>query len=94
MKNIYLYGASDDLREIDTDFDVGYESDHGDIDICLGGVTIATVEYHYRNGDWEIEVNDENRLPPDFIVTTIRSVSTFIHIQVPDEAQISFRDHD
>ena len=48
MKNIYLYGASDDCREVETDFNDGFES-YSDIQFFHD--LIARYEYE---GDWGI----------------------------------------
>ena len=80
MKNIYLYGSSDDCSEIETDFNKGAES-YGQLKI-----NDIIADYSY-DGDWHIELNGD--IPSTWLVRKIRSNSDFIHIQVPDEEEIT-----
>lgn len=95
MKNIYLYGQSDDLREIETDFDNGFESDSGNI--YINGV-YAHYEY---NGDWGVALLGP--IPETWIVRSfdgnmpsqmrgLPHAGQFIHIQVPDDEEIIFKE--
>ncbi|MDP9353711.1 MAG: hypothetical protein M3R02_00195 [Chloroflexota bacterium] len=83
MKNIYLYGASDDLHEVETDFDRGHE---GYGDVLINDVRAA---YSY-DGDWKIKLY--GTLPPGWKVRKIEGTSDFVHIQVPDDAEVTFKD--
>src|SRR4051794_16001993 len=83
VKNIYLYGASDDLHEIETDYDRGYEG-YGDMKI-----NDLRAEYTY-DGDWHIKLYGEK--PPTWKIRFIEGTSTFIHIQVPDDEEVVIDD--
>ena len=83
MKNIYLYGASDDCHGIDTDFDSGFEG-YGDI-----GINDIRAKYTY-DGDWKIQLF--GKLPANWKVKKIEGTSEFIHIQVPDNEKLEFKD--
>lgn len=95
MKNIYLYGASDDCHEVETDFDYGFES-YGNIKI--NGVLIT---YTY-DGDFGIGVEDSSELK-HWKVRAIEANSPradhgyayygqFIHIQVPDDYEVTYKE--
>jgi len=91
MKNIYLYGASDDCHEVESDFG-DYES-YGRIKI-----NDIVAKYHY-DGDWGIELIGD--IPTTWKVKTVSAnappkyrwrddAGQFIHIQVPDDEIIVF----
>ena len=94
MKNIYLYGASDDCHEVETDFDNGFES--------YGDLAINQVRVHYQyDGDWGVELIGD--VPPSWKVHTIDGnapsdfrhrtmAGQFIHIQVPEDEEIVYTD--
>jgi len=79
MKNIYLYGASDDLHELDSDCGIQAESSSG---LKINDVFI---DYKY-DGDWKINLKGE--FPPTWIARKIEGTSEFIHIQVPDNEDV------
>jgi len=95
MKNLYLHGASDDCREVSTDFNNDFES-YGDIKI--NGVL---VHYEY-NGDWGIELIGD--IPSTWIVKGISGnaprgfrwkeerAGQFIHIQIPDDENVEYEE--
>jgi len=94
MKNIYLYGASDDCHEVETDFDKGIES-YGDL-----AINQVRVHFHY-DGDWGIELIGD--IPESWKVKTIsgnapsdfryrKDAGQFIHIQVPEDEVITYTD--
>ena len=59
MKNIYLYGASDDCNECETDFAGDYESYYG---IKINHIF---AEYYF-DGDWGIRL--KGNIPETWIV--------------------------
>lgn len=87
MKNIYLYGASDDCMEVETDYGQNAES--------YVGIKLGPVDVHYVfDGDWGIWL--EGEIPPTWIVRSIRANCAeecrkkphggqFIHIQIPKD---------
>ena len=78
MRNIYLYGASDDCHELDSDCGISAES--------YNGLRINDVYVDYEfDGDWKINLRGE--IPPHWIVKKIEGTSDFIHIQIPEGAQ-------
>lgn len=94
MKNIYLYGASDDCHEVETDFGQRFES-YGDI-----GINEVVAHYEFDD-DWGIEL--QGAIPPTWVVKAIngnaakgfryrKDAGVFIHIQVPEAETITFRD--
>jgi len=92
MKNLYLYGASDDCCECETDFNEDYES------YC--GIKINEIEAHYYfDGDWGIKLIGD--IPETWIVRCINGnccgkfryqdfSGQFIHIQIPDGENVKF----
>lgn len=79
MKNIYLYGASDDCHELESDFGVSAES--------YSGLKINDVFIDYKfDGDWKINIKGE--FPKTWIVKKIVGTSDFIHIQIPDAEEV------
>lgn len=92
MKNIYLYGASDDCCEIETDFDGGFEA-YGNI-----GINNIVAEYKY-DSDWGIRLVGE--IPSSWKVRCItgnspfryeENTGQFIHIQIPEGEIVTFKD--
>jgi hypothetical protein len=91
MYNVYLYGASDDCMEVETDYSGGGES--------YVGMMIGSVRAHYVfDGDWGIWL--EGEIPASWIVHPIPAnhcqavrgkpyAGQFIHIQVPDMVVIT-----
>ena len=97
MKNIYLYGASDDCHEVDTDFNNGFEA--------YGDIAINDIVAHYEyDGDWGVMLVGE--IPDNWIVKCVSGnapssfrnnasiAGQFIHIQVPDDEKIKFSEVD
>ena len=91
MKNIYLYGASDDCQECETDFDRDYESYKG---IRINDIT---AEYCF-DGDWGIMLHGD--IPDTWLVKAIvgnccsqfrykKNAGQFIHIQIPDNEPVT-----
>lgn len=97
MKNMWLYGMSDDCREIETDFGLREER-YDDIAIFHNtGVLIAHYEF---DGDWGIQLIGE--IPKTWQVKAITAnapfwfrdyddAGQFIHVQMPDEESVSLR---
>jgi len=90
MKNIYLYGASDDCCELETDFGKSAES-YSNLKI-----NNVVVEYLF-DGDWGVKL--EGKIPTSWKVRAIRgncasayrkleNAGQFVHIQIPDEEKI------
>lgn len=97
MKNIYLYGASDDCHEIETDFDTGFESY---VDIQLKKGLIARYNFGCCFSIWL-----DGKIPKSWKVKVIRGnaeyeladkfdAGEFIHIQVPDNTELKYKDVD
>ncbi len=95
MKNIYLFGASDDCMECETDFDGEYES--------YVGIMIGDVRVHYAyDGDWSIWL--EGEIPADWKVHSCMGnadyvknrdkphLGQFIHIQLPADASPAIKE--
>lgn len=82
MKNIYIYGASDDLGELESDFEVGAEV------YPPNRIKVNTLifSFEYDNGDWKVHYGGAT--PKDWIVRKIKANSEFIHIQIPDKAKV------
>jgi len=79
MKNLYLYGASDDCHELESDFGVRAES--------YSGLKIDDVFVNYTfDGDWKI--NLKGNVPKTWIVRKIEGTCDFIHIQIPDGEEV------
>jgi len=98
MKNIYLYGASDDCHEIETDFDEGFES-YGDIKIIHK--TGFIVIHYWFDSDWGIEIESGSVIPKEWKIKAIQGntpedfrgsnlAGQFIHIQIPNDEKISY----
>lgn len=80
MKNLYLYGASDDCYEIESDFNLSDEFyDNYKIKFFS---TELEVDQRY-DGDWKIDVKGE--LPKGWVLTKISGTSDFIHIQISED---------
>jgi hypothetical protein len=95
MRNMYLYGASDDCREIETDFGLDCES-HEDI-IIFHSTGAVIAHYVYVDGDWGVQIIGDP--PLNWIVKAIEAnapvgfrgyadAGQFIHIQIPDDETI------
>lgn len=94
MKNIYLYGASDDCMECETDFGINAES--------YEGIKINNVNVKYVfDDDWGIWLVGD--VPKTWVVRAIEANCAtaarnrkyggqFIHIQVPDEEVIKIEE--
>jgi len=83
MKNIYLFGTSDDCCECETDFNDGFES--------YSGIKINDIEARYQYiSNWDIRL--QGIIPKNWIVRKINGNDTFIHIQAPDDCDIVFSD--
>lgn len=90
MKNIYLYGASDDCCELESDFGVRAES-YSNLKI-----NDVVVEYLF-DGDWGVMLT--GKIPSSWIVRAIQgncasdfrrkeNAGQFIHIQIPDDEKV------
>ena len=89
-KNIYLYGASDDCCECETDFIGNYES--------YSKIKINHIIAEYKfDGDWGVKLTGD--IPESWKVHAIagkccrayrdvKNAGQFIHIQVPDNEGI------
>lgn len=84
MKNLYIYGASDDLHEVDSDF--------GTKDEFYGDAMLnkARITWNYDSGDWKITI-DEGNLPHDWKVKRISGTSDVIHIQIPEGSTVRLK---
>lgn len=102
MKNMYLYGASDDCREIDTDFGAGHES-YGNIIILRRseGNKLQSVKAEYQyDGDWGVRLINA---PKEWRVNAIQgncamsfrgseNSGQFLHVQIPEDEDVVFCD--
>ena len=90
MQNIYLYGASDDCCECETDFAGDYESYEA---IKINHITAKYI----FDGDWGIEL--VGIVPETWNIRYIRgnccselrnkdNAGQFIHIQIPDDESV------
>jgi hypothetical protein len=97
MKHYYFWGASDDCHEVSG---AAEHEAYGDILVSIGGVTELRAHYEF-DGDWGVELVGE--LPSSCILTPIKgncatamrrkpNAGMVLHLQVPDEASVSFRD--
>ncbi len=96
MKNIYLYGASDDCHEIEGDF--GEFESYGDIEITFSREEweCKVVAKYTFDGDWGIEIVGELPAAPAPVIfhgirgneatatRNIKQAGAVIHLQVPD----------
>ena len=80
MKNLYLYGASDDLYEVESDFGLSDEFYNNFVIKFFSTELLA--EYRY-DGDWHIGIFGD--IPKGWIVRKISGTSDFIHIQTPED---------
>lgn len=80
MKNLYIYGYSDDLHIIDSDFGLHEEFSNN---FCINGVLYVTMYYIC---DWKINI--EGVWPSGWNARKIESTSDFWHIQIPDYALV------
>jgi len=91
MKNIYLYGASDDCCELESDFGKRAES------YSQLKINDVIVDYKF-DGDWGVRLVGE--IPKSWKVKTIQgncasdfrgqeNAGQFIHIQILDEEEVS-----
>jgi hypothetical protein len=90
MQNIYLYGASDDCCECETDFCGDYES--------YEGIKINHIIANYCfDGEWGIHL--VGNIPDTWTVRAIKgnccseyrdleNAGQFIHIQIPDDEAV------
>ena len=82
MKNLYIYGHSDDCHEVDSDF--------GLRDEFYSDAMLNTIRIHWDyNSDWNINLSGET--PSCWIVKKISGTSDFVHIQIPDAAKVTLR---
>ena len=99
MKNVYLYGASDDCHEIETDFDSGFES-YVDIRIKNSKNKEVIAKYIF-DGDWGVQLLGD--IPKEWKIKTIEgncavelrykeNAGNVIHIQIPDDETLIFED--
>ena len=102
MKNVWLYGASDDCHEVETDFGQDTES-YSDIAVLVGGKPVGLDIHYVFDGDWGIELR--GRVPESWTVKAISAnapegfrwredAGQFLHIQIPDESEVTFRGND
>ena len=96
MKNIYLYGASDDCRELDSDFGARAES--------YSNLKVNDVLVEYRfDGDWGVRLVGD--IPSDWVVFPVEgncasdfrreeNAGQFLHIQIPDDSVVSVYEPD
>lgn len=93
MKNIYLYGASDDLAELDSDFGLREETSPE------LGFKINDMVFGYEfDGDWGVYLK-EGEVPADWklfavngnVASNLRrkpNAGLVIHLQAPEDAEI------
>ena len=105
MRNIYLYGASDDCMEVETDIP-GTRGTGGPYDAyeSYEGIQLGPVRVHYVfDGDWGIWL--EGDVPATWKVRSIEAnyasdvrgkphAGQFIHIQIPDDEPIEIKELD
>lgn len=94
MKNIYLYGASDDLAELDSDFGLREETSPE------FGFKINDMVFEFEfDGDWGVHLK-EGEVPAGWKVYGIdgntaskfrrlKNAGVAIHIQAPEDAEIN-----
>jgi hypothetical protein len=85
MKNIYLYGYSDDLLEVDSDFGLGAEIPWGE----SGRIKINTMTFAFLFTDaWDIAY--KGVLPRGWKLYKIDGLThdVVIHLQIPDSAKV------
>jgi len=94
VKNIYLYGASDDLGELESDFGVSAE-----VSPSIG-VKVNDMHFKYVfDGDWGVYL-DSGDLPEGWKLHTIHgntaiacrrkeNAGMVIHLQIPKESDVS-----
>ena len=86
MKEIYVYGCSDDLIEIDGD----YEDEICAVDggrIIIREYIVADVAF---DGDWKITIIKDNS-PPDWSVKKIGCNDEFLIIKYPDDVKMNVK---
>lgn len=80
MKNLYLYGASDDLYEVESDFGLRDEF-YDNYTIKFFSAELKVIQSY--DGDWKINITGD--LPHGWVYTKISGTSDFVHIQIPDD---------
>jgi len=84
MKQLYIYGCSDDLIEI--------EGDHNDELSAFGGTKLnirdyITLDIEYLDGDWKIKIL-EDKSPHDWKIKKIGCNDEFIVLNYPDDTNM------
>ena len=87
MKEIYIFGCSDDLIEIEGDYrDELCEMDGGRVSIR----DYIIIDIRYNFGDWKITIIEDNT-PPDWSVKKIGCNDEFLIIKYPDDVEMNVR---
>lgn len=88
MKEMYIYGCSDDLIEIDGDYDDELSAiDGGRINIS----DYITIDVEYDDsGDWKITIV-EDKSPHDWSVKKIGCNDEFLIVKYPDNIKMSVK---
>lgn len=86
MKEIYIFGCSDDLIEIEGDYREELSA-NDDVRISIRGYIIADVKYEE---DWKITIVEDNS-PPDWSVKKIGCNDEFLIVKYPDDVKMSVK---
>ena len=88
IKEIYIYGCSDDLIEIDGDYNDELSA-IGNGRISIRDYITVDVEYD-DGGDWKITII-EDKSPHDWLVKKIGCNDEFLIIKYPDDVKMSIK---
>lgn len=84
MKNVYIYGQSDDCHEVESDFGLGDE--------FYSDAMLNTLKIHWEyDGDWKITTT--GKIPDGWVLHKIDGTSQVVHVQIPNGDKVTLREY-
>ena len=84
MKNVYIYGHSDDCHEVESDF--------GLRDEFYSDAMLNTLKIHWEyDGDWKITTT--GKIPDGWVLHKIDGTSQVVHVQIPNGDKVTLREY-